>query len=1242
MPVLLSHSLPPNAFDARCSELEATFRHVDLLDHEQTKEGGKQFAEKSLYSFPKSASVLEEQVSHASDLCVGRGVRLEAFKSITPDAIAVLDDAISLLSLIRDLALSRVVEDSTSLRPLSVNLLTAVLSLVLNEGTLYSRNCLVSLSAMFLSCPKQEKLGEDFLRPAAWKLCGQRMIRLSAKESGGDHEFADIRRGGASRPSFQSEALEEDKHVSLFDSSILSDYEAWQVELYRLMAVISCPPVIENEEAAAKHLNMKTELIQMLVSSGINPSSYTYLQMSFCILRPFAHSIPQCVDNNLLKIVTELLADVGQRFIHDYEAAVAVLELIPAASKHIASSGCFVTKRRIIDLLIEFQNGVRDDLFGPPVERAFYRCLASLPIADWVAWDAGSLYSTLDKQSPIALEVIAGLGRPLNSTSFAAGQVISQLFDGDSGWQETVLSTLSSTLLVSSDGSDQRETSIKNSIALQVFSSIVVKSYWAEKPALVTLLRFAKIRKIGTEKLQKVMEMAARQLEVDHIVWLESRLEFLLDRWFDGDDIETFPYGIYQISSLASFVEKYQKIVLPLLFLKKGQAVFQRVVSPSNVAEVMLQHSTAILAKILPPLSESKLRTEGVGAPIDRFAQTKYQELVQIVLDKAQLAKELEANFLDLILRLLFGVHDHQMASQLFDLNVVLPVPGSFRFDKKSVLDALRHFSHETIADPHLEPFDTLIQWASTRPWEAHSLIVELFISYETGCRLIDKQQALVRLAVASELLIKALERVPARANLMYYIFYSFVIRLGHIIRNEEAHETLRRGSMIIVKELLASVLPVEPDFVAQVAVTVVGYVTPLAKDSGELQWLAMNILEFLIVDHQKQLKSVMNQLSPFPKLPHFAHLSRVLESNWQPKNLQQEIEVFLNLVDSLGHDNVPVESVENLARLLGKRKDELNELYRKLNEEEVHGSIHRLICCLVTLAKTSGLCEAVASALGELGPADLSTFVLQPDNPIPDKRTLKGQMESHAQNHPILQQAMAIFPLLVRYLFSSESVQLTEQSGKVMLSAMGTIEGQQFGVLTKKYSWPSYNLTMPFRVKPFMEQKDAVLDYNYFEENVDDPILWAPLRTGRSSWLIRLTCTLINCLEEPNFYATLLPVCRLQPDFCSTLLPFVVRAVLDAGDQKTRRVISSHINSIFSRASDWTGKSANPCIKNLLAVVQYLRTQEKSKKPDGKWDNNFRLELNYSDAARAAQSCSAFFTTVLIYLSSFSCHAFI
>lgn len=1228
----LFHLEAPTQFENDCKRLESRFFYIEILNQADVNQ--KTNVPRPITSSCMSATVLEEQLCSTKDLGVRILLNLGKFSKIEIELHPILDDAVSFLSLVRSIFLSGLFPDTIQLRNTATQLVTSILKFALNEESIYSKRYLREITDVF-NLKSTLRAHEDFLRLTVWELCYKKLERTLPSHQLKDDVFGEVRRGGVSHPSVRLvTVVKEEKVSSLFSDSLLTEQEAWKVEIYRLLSTISSPTDPLEADRTEYH-TMKSDLIRALTDSGIDPTSNAYLQIGFCLVRAYCQA--PVLDVILVTDLVDLLSCLALQFGHDYEAGCAVLEVLPRIVNHVSNVGSPSTKAKVISVFLHFQNGIQDELFGPPVEDAFYRCLTSLPTTvDWLTWGAGT--QTSGGIKPICFEALAGLSRPFNSTAITTSETVYQLFVGDTCWQDTLLETISSATVTKCFQLEfERDRDIRSAAIIQMLFSIMVKSPWAEKPALNIMLRFCKY-KVDLDLIKRALELVARQLNVDCQIWLESRLEFLLDRWLDTETIGDFPYQLYLCLNLANFIEKYQQFVIPTVFLKKSEEDFIHLaqVTKKEGKDLLRQNIYATLAKILPLLSEAKLQQTEVPVTLNRFAQTKYKEMQHILVDRTLISQTIKNDLLGLLTRLLLTVYDPAVTSQLFGPGIVLPLIGSFRSERLPILEAIKYLSPETIADSTIQPFENLILWAGTCPWEVHTLLVNLFVAYETGCRLTDKQEALVTISVASGLLINALEE--NQQTVLFYVFHSLIQRMGHIIRREDSDEILRRGAMVIVKEVLNKVIKRFPDFISQLIVTVVGFVTPLAKSSGGLQWIAVDILDFLIVEQRIQLQSAIEKLSPFPDLPQFNHLNRALEENKRIRHrtLVEEMGLFLKLVEELGQDNVPVESIENLARMLGNRKEELVKLYTQLqavdisSTEQTSCTPRHLASCLIQLAKSKPfLSEAVATALGKLGPADLNTLVLHPDTHVPDATTEQGQMEIHAQSHFILQLSVAVFPLLVRYLFADENVQLLTQSGGVMLKAMDSIEGQQFGLLAKKYDWPSRRLLAPFRIKTTGEQKNLFVDMNFFNNNIDDTTLWTPSKAGHSLWLIRLTCTLISAFNPPNFFSTLLPICRLQAEFCSTVLPFVIRTMLKNGEQRIRDVISMHINDVLSKPANM----AEPFVKTLLQVIQFLRSQDRDRKTDTHWDRNFRLNLNYLEAARAARSCSAYFSTVIFHL---------
>ena len=125
---------------------------------------------------------------------------------------------------------------------------------------------------------------------------------------------------------------------------------------------------------------------------------------------------------------------------------------------------------------------------------------------------------------------------------------------------------------------------------------------------------------------------------------------------------------------LGQFCGETPNVIVPVVFLKTdlqkvGQLAQLVLKDPSDL---LCQHLPAIVAKILPRLSEAKLQRADVPVTLNRFAQTKYQEIQQVLMDRNRISLALKNGLLELLTRLLFTVHDFNVSGQLFGPETVL------------------------------------------------------------------------------------------------------------------------------------------------------------------------------------------------------------------------------------------------------------------------------------------------------------------------------------------------------------------------------------------------------------------------------------------------------------------------------------------------------------------------------------------------------------------------------------------
>lgn len=176
--------------------------------------------------------------------------------------------------------------------------------------------------------------------------------------------------------------------------------------------------------------------------------------------------------------------------------------------------------------------------------------------------------------------------------------------------------------------------------------------------------------------------------------------------------------------------------------------------------------------------------------------------------------------------------------------------------------------------------------------------------------------------------------------------------------------------------------------------VLIISTLVPIAKLDTQLSEECVKVLNFLIVDNSKYLYNSIGSLDPFPQDEKFEKIQHVYEKIKYGNDsftLEQEIVHFLNAAGGMDMTDDRTEGLQHLKIQLSTKKTELAKLYANLHtlrgfcadcEESI---LHQLICMLVKLTSSSNSKVSLEAArcLGELGPADLTTLVLQPERSV-------------------------------------------------------------------------------------------------------------------------------------------------------------------------------------------------------------------------------------------------------------------
>ncbi|XP_015117607.1 serine-protein kinase ATM [Diachasma alloeum] len=405
----------------------------------------------------------------------------------------------------------------------------------------------------------------------------------------------------------------------------------------------------------------------------------------------------------------------------------------------------------------------------------------------------------------------------------------------------------------------------------------------------------------------------------------------------------------------------------------------------------------------------------------------------------------------------------------------------------------------------------------------------------------------------------------------------------------------------------------------------------------------AIKILKLLITESTEDLQESIKTLGAFPNTQEFDEIRTVYNSLKEARNetwtLASEMEHFLNA----GQEKTLSCSIEGLVHLrkqLSEHRDELQRMYKDLEklrgfaEDCASSVLHRLTYRLIKLTESSNVNMTLEASkcLGELGPTDLTTMILHPE---------EGHLQESAEAIDMLTET--IISKLSDHLIE-DSLELREASSAALYKVYSSHWGQQ---IIKKYKkdlgkgGPGDAMltilknTRPFLMKSTARARGVEVDGKKcamcFIHNND---IWkGEGGDSYSSWIKRITCTVLGCFKE-LYTSSLIPVCGLNVEFCESILPRLIFLLTKTAEELLDYVCGC-INLFFEgyfQAASFTEQTFSPVsprmevfshesVRCMLNIVNFLRIQS---------SNNFESKLNYLPIAKAAQYCSAYFTSLL------------
>ncbi|XP_029344827.1 serine-protein kinase ATM [Acyrthosiphon pisum] len=717
---------------------------------------------------------------------------------------------------------------------------------------------------------------------------------------------------------------------------------------------------------------------------------------------------------------------------------------------------------------------------------------------------------------------------------------------------------------------------------LLCMQSLITSSVKFRKKCLFEVLQTVYIKQINLDLVINLLQCVKIELKMkSYMELLENNLKFLLWKWhLKYSSFKGFPIKLFTCTTIEQFFKKYPFETIPILVIKNDLDFFN---SKGILSDVIKENFPVIFSYLLA--------IKIVEVPFLNHDEIK--NLIESQLGKINLNELIKSQCSNIILQFI----------QMVVMNTEQPI-SPIQISSDQFLILIKIYQETYVKNKY-----PLLTYMSTQnPDYIQTIVHTLYVN-----------------------IVKTL-----KTELWYQSFFQYTVFMKALIGQLLDSNQLDAFSHFLINQSVQSTI------------------TLLNQNNFEMHNYAIEYLEWLLINPICILKLNISQIGPLtsnlrilaktqPSLNEkLLHLLNILKTfsdqiidcetyNKNKTSLHKDINSFL----SQQNENTDIiQSLKFLRLKLQANDKELQCMYQDLlkmrgfSEDCVKSILHCLICTLVKLTKIDEFEIQIlaASCLGILGPADLTTLILQPE---PEVLKLESNisLEYSFIKH--------IVELVLNYL-SDYNISVLESSNITLFKVMATDEGQCL------YEELGAKALYPFKHgQSSMEELDVELSFDIEQFNllIDKNDIWCPLDESISynNWITIITKHLLETLQ--GFCKSLLPIAENKPVFCENILPHLVYFLLEY-KPLTRPILNKHLNRFFlehykmrsekinrniHQAYDaienniYCNKSAVQC---LLSIINFIRLQQNDPLQTN-------LDINYLYVSQAAQFCSAHFTSI-------------
>ncbi|XP_051160028.1 serine-protein kinase ATM-like [Leptopilina boulardi] len=976
--------------------------------------------------------------------------------------------------------------------------------------------------------------------------------------------------------------------------------------------------------------NALIDIQENLMHSLLNSDGYDFkspkdIQVILIILEIITNSELSIHTEVSVEIITNLLEELFQHLYKNQEMAKKLLIWLPKffqiAIKYEENVFHILKILEQFHQLLQETMRERKKTYGPLMYVEFLKCLKQMILID----------SSLKylKQNQTIDYLLNYINNQFFVVRLEAAHCVYQLFSSqniDYEWKleffEKLKILLNNSFVIKGklENFEKADELISRGTSmLYIISAIIYGCNFLKLPALFILIHFAAQKGVDTRNVGKILKIVTKENKTI----IEKNLNYLLLSWWNiQESFDKFPYEVTYCSNEDEFYNNFMQILLPVLIQTGNidQAIILCQQQEFNFEHEFENSFAKIIVWLLMKITKNP---DSLSRNILCNLESNQKEFRSV----RRFIDLLHENLDEIIVKLIVELHDESYILNLMEINVKFPETYFTRLCVNDVDACLLYMENNFFLSGKLMHYlgsercdilqKVLLQLTKNIYDNIDEYKLKAFHQYFYYCDIIARELKSFQFNEIAPFLIRDI-----CSTLIYQIdddnqftemickyFYKFL----QMFLPERSLD-FKDIFIFCIKSLMKCVIKNE-------------------KSS------AFCSLEFLIVCQKNVFVDIIANLDFIPNSSAFEEMRKIHKSlrynTMEHESLESEICHFLNCDVNF----IDTECLIRLRKQLSLRRDELKEYYQKLEklrgfaEDCASSKLHQLIHKLIKLMESSKseISQEAAKCLGFLGPGNLSTMILLPEEIKRIENTNRFEMLTYK----IL--------ILLSELINDRNIEIREASANALYNVLSSFWGRILikenylkdfeGVINSNELQKLLHYIRPFITKSSGTDSMDIVLLNICSELKDDS--WIENASDvYGNWIKTFACTIAKCYR--NFFMnSIIPIFQLSVQFCEKMLPLMVNVLFDDGkliDETCGFInrffhynfpIDNERNSFLLKSDEMKNnpKCSYESVHCMLNIVNFIWIQS---------ERIVSLNFDYLSIAKGAQFCSAYFTSVL------------